>query len=276
MSPRIKTLVQRLGATRLPQQEEIELFGADGEETVYRLLCDHFDCVIRNVAVPHKEWYLEKDFLVIHRGVPFVIEVKNWKGEIGVRGDVFYQKKENGVYKELKSPVGTTNQFIHCMKKFYGFEFPVWGIVAFAAERDCTLSLPEQLDGVALLPLPNLIKHIKRTVRKEGRNPTPPDPAHLLRCTRLYDADREFCKGILADHYIECLAEDGATVRLDTTRLRFVTVEHQSLRLRDKLLVTFDDGTSGVFYSSYLELELHCLDGTWQRVSLNRIRHIVF
>ena len=276
MSSRIQTFFRRLSARGIPHQEEIEQFGSDGEERVYRMLCKHFDCVIRNVTVPHKEWYLEKDFMVIHRGVPFVLEVKNWKGEIGCRGDVFYQRKSNGTYKELKSPVGTTNQFIHVMKKFYRLERPVWGIVAFVAERECTLDLPESMDGVALLLLSDVVDHIKRMARREATDYPPVEPARLLRCTRLYARGREFCKGILANHYLECLAEDGATVRLDTTRLRFITVKHQPLRLRDKLLVTFDNGTSGVFYVSYLELELHCLDGTWKRIALNRIRHVVF
>jgi ABC-type uncharacterized transport system substrate-binding protein len=36
----------------LPAREEIELFGAGGEESVYRTLARSFDCVIRNVIVP--------------------------------------------------------------------------------------------------------------------------------------------------------------------------------------------------------------------------------
>ncbi len=83
MSQILKTMWNRASAKHLPPLEEIESFGADGEEAIYRLLCTSFDCVIRNVVVPHKKLYLEKDFLVIHKNVPFVIEVKNWKGEIG-------------------------------------------------------------------------------------------------------------------------------------------------------------------------------------------------
>ena len=80
MSEFLKTMWNRARAQHLPPLEEIESFGADGEEVIYRLLCKHFDCVIRNVVVPHKKLYLEKDFLVIEKNVPFVIEVKNWKG----------------------------------------------------------------------------------------------------------------------------------------------------------------------------------------------------
>lgn len=258
----------------LPPLEEIECFGANGEETVYRLLCDHFECVVRNPSVPHKKMYLEKDFLVLHRGVPFVIEVKHWKGEIGCRDGVFYQNKENGTRKELKSPVGTTNQFIHCMKKFYGLSRPVWGMVVFA-DTSCRLSLPEEMDGIALLPLTRTVSHICKKSAEENGNFEPLDPTRILRCTRLYDTKSEFCKGILADNYLECGAEDGAWVRLDTTRLRYITVE-PATRRGNKLYVTFDDGRSGVFYAPPTELTLHCLDGSWQSFSLGSLRYIVF
>ena len=275
MSNIFKTIRHRSTAAALPPLEEIEQFGADGEERIYRLLCEQFDCVIRNVTVPHKEWYLEKDFLVVYRGTPFVLEIKNWKGEIGCRDDVFYQNKPNGVHKELKSPVGTTNQFISCMKRFYGIERPVWGMVVFV-EPDCKLSLPEEMDGVALLPLSKTVSYIRKRAREEGRGFEAFDPSRLLRCTRFYSGESEFCKGILADNYLECTAEDGSRVRLDTTRLSYVTVEPQPLRLRDKLYVTFASGKSGVFYQSDLTLTVHCLDGTWQKIALSRLRHIVF
>ena len=60
MGNRFQTLVNRALAEGLPKQEEIELFGADGEEVICRMLCENFDKVIRNVVVPHKELYLEK------------------------------------------------------------------------------------------------------------------------------------------------------------------------------------------------------------------------
>lgn len=258
----------------LPPLEEIECFGANGEETVYRLLCDHFECVVRNPAVPHKKLYLEKDFLVFHLGVPFVIEVKHWKGTVGCRGDKFFQDKADGTHKELKSPVGTTNQFIHCMKKFYGLSRPIWGMVVFV-DSECHLSLPEEMDGVALLPLSRAVSFIcQRADEEKGQFPAL-DPSRILRCTRLYDRKSEFCKGILANNYLECGAEDGAWVRLDTTRLRYITVE-PATRRGNKLYVTFDDGSSGVFYAPPTELNLHCLDGTWESFSLGKLRYIVF
>lgn len=262
-------------APGLPSMDEIERFGADGEERVYRLLCEHFSCVIRNVAVPHKSLYLEKDFLVIYQGVAFVIEVKHWKGEIGCKGDVFYQNKENGIRKELKSPVGTTNQFISCMKKFYKLDAPVWGMVVFA-DTDCKLSLPEEIDGVALLPMEKMISFICKRAKRDTGKFEELDPMRLLRCTRLYDTENEFCKGILADHYIECTSEDGALVRLDTTRLSYITVEHRPIRGTDKLYVTFDDASSGVFYASDIKLTLQCLDGDWRTFALGKIRYVVF
>lgn len=270
-----KTMVTRSRGAGLPPLEEIEQFGSDGEEAICRMLRESFDCVIRNVVVPHKSLYLEKDFMVVYKGVPFVLEIKNWKGEIGRDGDKFYQNKGNGVRKTLKSPVGTTNQFIHCMKEFYKIERPVWGMVVFA-EPDCKLSLPEEMDGVVLLPAQKMISFIRTRVRENPKGYAPVDTDLILRCTRFYSIDSEFCKGILADNDLECTAEDGSRVRLDTTRLRYITVEHQPLRLRDKLYVTYSNGGSGVFYNRDAILTVGCLDGSYRKIALNRIRHIVF
>ena len=142
----------RLHARSLPVQEEMERFGANGEDIIYRILRENFFCVIRNVIVPHKDKYLEKDFLVMERGVPVVIEVKNWKGKVGIdtqTGD-FFQLKANGTRKVLKSPVGTTAQYVRCMKEFYGMARTVVGMVVFA-EPDCELDLPEASEGILLV-----------------------------------------------------------------------------------------------------------------------------
>ena len=267
--------VRRAKAEKLPTLEEGELFGSAGEEQLYRLLREQFDCVIRNVAVPHKKLYLEKDFLVIDRGVPFVLEAKNWKGEIGIDGASFYQHKDNGVRKILKSPVGTTNQFLHVMKSYYGIERPVWGVVVFT-EPDCQLLLPKEQDGVALLHAKELISFIRKRAKEESGALPPIDHERILRCTRFYSRNSEFCKGILADTYLDCYTEDGARVQLDTTRLRYLSVEEQPLRMRDKLYVTYQNGNSGVFYNRDLVLTVGCLDGSYRKIALNRILHIVF
>lgn len=266
----------RANGIGIPPLEEIELFGSAGEENLYRILKENFDCVVRNVVVPHKSLYLEKDFLVVERGVPFVLEAKNWKGEIGEDGGTFYQNKDNGVHKVLKSPVGTTNQFLHVMKTYYKINRPVWGAVVFT-EPDCTLNLPKEQDGVRLLPAKELVAFIrKRAKETASKEDEPIDVACLLRCTRFYSRDSEFCKGILADTYLDCTAEDGSRVRLDTTRLRYLSVEPQPIRLRDKLYVTYLNGESGVFYNRDLTLTVGCLDGSYRKIALNRIRHIVF
>ena len=275
MSNVFKTIVHRTTGAGLPPQEEIEQFGADGEEVICRMLYENFDCVIRNVVVPHKELYLEKDFLVIAGGVPFVLEIKNWKGEIGCEGDRFYQNKANGVHKTLKSPVGTTNQFIRRMKDFYKIERPVFGVVVFT-EPDCTLSLPKEMDGVALIHATEMVAYLKAASRKAEKKLPPVDPARLLRCTRFYSEDKEFTKGILADSFLVCTNEEGDTVRIDTLRLQYLTVEHQPLRLRDKLYVTYTGGSTGVFYNRDTALTVACIDGSYKKIALNRIRHIVF
>ncbi len=269
----IRTLVRRAMGAKIPPIEEIERFGMDGEEAVTRLLRAHFDTVVRNVAVPHKQLYLEKDLMVVCRGVAFVLEIKNWKGEIGCEGDKFYQNKENGVHKTLKSPTGTTRQFIKCLQAFYETDAPVEGIVVFC-EPDCRLSLPREMDGIALLRTEELVPYIQARAKRAKASAPSLDPAKLLRCTRFYSEESEFCKGILADCYLPALAKDGAAVRLDTTKLRYITVEKHALR--DKLFVTYENGASDVFYNQDAILHIACLDGTFRTLALNRIKHIVF
>ena len=276
MSQLLKTAWNRASARHLPPLEEIESFGADGEEVIYRLLCSHFDCVIRNVVVPHKKLYLEKDFLVIHKNVPFVIEVKNWKGEIGQEknGD-FYQNKENGVHKTLKSPVGTTKQFIEKMRTFYKINTPVLGVVIFA-EPDCRVTLPDEIEGIALLKPQKAITYIKNRANALAQKEPFADPDQILHCTRFYSLDSEFCKGMLADCFFDCETKNGAVVRIDTTRLAYISVKKQPLQMKDKLFVTFANGTSDVFYNRDTVFDVVCLDGTCQKIALHRVRHIVF
>ena len=275
MADRLKTALHRITSKKLPPLEEIEAFGGDGEEVVYRILRQHFDCVIRNVVVPHKDLFLEKDFLVIHKGVPFVLEVKNWKGVIGMEGDQFFQKKDNGVRKTLKNPVGTTRQFLRRMKEFYALERPVYGMVVFA-EPDCTLELPSESEGIALLPVGQMVSFIRSKTKAEGRASVPVEGDTFLRCTRFYSADSEFCKGVLADCEIPCYTEDHRAALLDTTRIAYLSVEPQPLRLRDKLYVTFCNSASGIFYNRDALLTVKLLDGSFEKIALNRVRHIVF
>ena len=276
MSQFLKTIWNRATAEHLPPLEEIESFGADGEEAIYRLLCGSFDCVIRNVVVPHKKLYLEKDFLVIYKNVPFVIEVKNWKGEIGCeKSGEFYQNKENGVHKTLKSPVGTTKQFIEKMRAFYKTDAPIFGIVIFA-EPDCKLTTPDEMDGVALLKPQKAITYIKNRANAMGQKELFADPSQILHCTRFYSRDSEFCKGMLADCFFDCDAPDGSIVRIDTGSIAYLSVENQPLKMKDKLFITFTNGASGVFYNRDTVFDVVCLDGTCQKIALHRVRHIVF
>ena len=276
MSGFLKTIWNRATAEHLPLLEEIETFGADGEEVIYRLLCSHFDCVIRNVVVPHKNLYLEKDFLVIHKNVPFVIEVKNWKGEIGCEknGD-FYQNKENGVHKTLKSPVGTTKQFIEKMRSFYKIDTPVCGVVIFA-EPDCKVTTPDEMAGVALFTPQKAITYIKNRANSIKQKELSIAPEQILHCTRFYSRDSEFCKGMLADCFFDCETPDGAIVRIDTNSLAYLSVETQPLKMKDKLFLTYTNGATDVFYNRDIVFDVVCLDGTCQKIALQRVRHIVF
>lgn len=271
----IRRAAKRAFSAGLPTREEIECFGADGEEAICRLLREHFDCVIRNVVVPHKKKYLEKDLMVISKGVPFIIEVKNWKGVVRCEGDSFFQDKDNGVRKTLKSPIGTTEQFILCMKSYYEITRPIYGIVVFA-EPDCTLEIPAEMKGIALVKADKLVSYIKDVVKNADKTLEPVEEYRMLRCTRFYSETEEFCKGMLVEDYLELVDENGREVLVDTTKIRFITVESQRLRLRDKLYVTFTGGTSAVFYNRDVTVTVACLDGSYRRIAINRVRHIVF
>ena len=267
----------RAFAAGIPEQEEIEQFGAAGEDVIYRILREHFACVIRGVIVPHKGKYLEKDFLILEKGVPVILEVKNWKGVIGCdrQAGVFYQDKPGGVHKVLKSPVGTTQQYIRCMKDFYGLERTVVGMVVFA-EPDCRLSLPDSMDGILLVPAAKMIQAIRAKVREYAKEPGGIAPERILRCTRIYSRSSEFCKGLLVDRELPCFAQDGSEIFLNTDYLRYIRVEPQSLRLRDKLCVTYTNGAVDTFYNHDASVSLSCLDGSRRVIALNKIRYILF
>ena len=269
-------LHRRLHALPLPEQEAIQSFGARGEEAVYRLLREHFDCVIRNVVVPWGDGYLEKDFLVIQKGVPVVLEIKNWKGRIRAEGDHFCQDKPNGVHKELKSPVTSTKHFISAMKDFYDLDRYITGIVVFA-EPDCELDLEPEMEGIGLVPAVKMVGAIKTAMKNADKEAEPLDPARVMHCARLYAANgRSFCKGVIVDKEIPCYTEDGVEASLNPLYVQFITLDHQRFRLRDKMTVTFTNGSSGIFYNHCSSVTLNCLDGEITRVALNRLKTVVF
>ncbi|MBQ7172887.1 MAG: NERD domain-containing protein [Clostridia bacterium] len=263
------------GKGALPTMGEMEAFGADGEEAAFRLLREQFSSVIRNPILPYKEKLLEKDFLVVERGIPFVVEIKAWKGKISFSENTFRQEKEDGSKKELKSPVGTTLQFLRELKKYYNYEGDAVGIVAFASP-DCTLELPDSLDGVALLPLPKVAAFIRATAKQVSPGPEPFDETRVLRCTRLYSDEREFCKGLLVNEFLVCQKKNGEKLSLDTTKLKFVTVQKRPLLLGYRLFVTFSNDSTGVFDCKDQQLVIGCLDGSFCRFSLGKTRYLVF
>ena len=273
--PFLRRLHRRLHARSLPQQDEIHTFGARGEEAIYRKLRECFDCVIRNPVVPWGEGYLEKDFLVVQKGVPVVLEIKNWKGRISAADDHFCQDKPGGIHKDLKSPVASTNRFLDAMRDFYDLEQPVKGAVVFA-EPDCVLDLPPEMDGVALIPGEKIISTVRTAVKAADKDAEKFDPARALHCARLYGGNREFCGGVVVDKEIPCYTELGVEAALNPLFVQYINLDHQPFRLRDKMTVTFTNGSSGIFYNHCSSLTLHCLDGDVTRVALSRLKTVVF
>ena len=92
------------------------------------------------------------------------------------------QNKANGVHKTLKSPVGTTRQFIEKMRAFYKTDAPILGVVIFA-EPDCKLTLPELIDNVALLTPQKAITYIKNRANALKQKEPFANPAQILHCT---------------------------------------------------------------------------------------------
>lgn len=270
-----RRLRRRLTAMPLPEQEEIRSYGARGEEAVYRLLRENFECVIRNAVIPWGDGYLEKDFLVIQKGVPVVLEIKTWKGRISSAGDHFCQDKTNGTHKDLKSPVVTTKHFISAMKEFYGIDRDVTGIVVFA-EPECVLDLPPEIDGIGLVPAVKMVSAIRTAIKSADKQAEGLDPACILHCARLYSKGREFCRGVIVDKEIACYTEDGMEAALNPLYVKYVNIDHQPLRLRDKMTVTFTNGSSAIFYNHCSSVTLHCLDGDIIRVALSRLKTVVF
>ena len=86
----------------------------------------------------------------------------------------------------------------------------------------------------------------------------------------------KFSKGVLVNCELECYNEKGEKVFLDTTKLEFLSVEHQPLHLRDKRYVTYCNGVSGIVYNRDTMLTVKLLDGSFSHFALNRIDHIVF
>lgn len=261
----------------LPPVSPTEAARAACKETIYRKLRESFDCVVRSVIIPEEDGYLEKDFLVVQDGVSVVLNVKNWNGMISASGDGerFYLQSPNGSRRELKSPVQTTNRFLTAMIGFYNLRDLPLGMVVFA-DPDCDLDLPDEIDGVELVTGAQMLSAIRAAVKNAPKPSEPFDPARALHCTRLYAGDRSFCKGLVTDAEIPCFTEAGEPAALNPLFLRYISVDHQRLRRRDKLTVTFVNDSSAIFYNRSASLTLHCLNGSILRVPLSRLDTVIF
>ena len=270
-----RRVYRRMTALPLPEQDDIHAYGSRGEEAVYRLLRENFDCVIRNIVIPWGEGYLEKDFLVVHKGVPVVLEVKTWKGRISATESYFCQDKPDGTHKDLKNPVVNMKHFLASMKDFYELDREALGIVVFS-EPDCVLDLLNTMDGIGLVPASKLITSIRAAVKNADWDAKEFDPACVLHCARLYSNGREFCGGVIVDKEIPCYTENGLEATLNPLYVKYITLDHQRGRLRDKMTVTFTNGSSCMFYNHCASLTLHCLDGDIRRIALSKLKTVVF
>ena len=63
---------------------------------------------------------------------------------------------------------------------------------------------------------------------------------------------------------------------LNPLYVKYINIDHQRLRLRDKMTVTFTNGSSGVFYNHCSSVTLHCLDGDICRVAISKLKTVVF
>ena len=149
------------------------------------------------------------------------------------------------------------------------------GVVIFA-EPDCKLTLPDEMDGIALLKPQKAIAYIKKCANELAQKEPFTDPSQILHCTRFYSRDSEFCKGMLADCFFDCETKSGAIVRIDTTSLAYMSVQKKPLQPKDEIYVTYLNGASDVFYNRDTVFDVVCLDGTCQKIALHRVRHIVF
>ena len=129
---------------------------------------------------------------------------------------------------------------------------------------------------VRVLRAEKLVPYIKACIKREEKGLEPLDPARVLHCTRFYSDTEEFCKGMIVEDLITLRDAKGEEMLVDTTKLRFLTVERQPIRLRDKLYLTYSNGASGILYNHDTSVTVTCLDGTYRRIFINRIRHIVF
>lgn len=270
----LSRLRHRLRAVGLPKQTEAEKYGSAGEDRIYRILSKEFDCVVRNIVLPVDGKYLEKDFFVFHHGVPFVLEIKNWKGTIYQDGDDFCQDKSDGTHRVLRNPAFSTADFIDDMERFYQIDGVV-GMVVFADE-DCELDLPDEIEGIRVIPLQRMLSLMRAEIRRRESTPLAFSPNRLLRCTRIYSRRSEFCKGLVSDRELRCRTVAGEDVYLNLSQVRYMKIRHQPLLLRDKLEVIFTNGTPGVFYQFDNRITVCCLDGSCRKFSLSRLQYILF
>lgn len=154
----------------IPDMNEAQRYGNDGEDALIRILCREMPCckIKRNVFVSTDEGNAEIDCLVLYRDKLFAIEVKCWKGKLIDQGDDFLQEKtdtltEQVYRKHLKSPFKQLGRAVYLLKK----QIPVkaWINTVVFFEADALASISVRSDDVWFERIPDLVNYIRNNGR---------------------------------------------------------------------------------------------------------------
>ncbi|MBQ4272237.1 MAG: NERD domain-containing protein [Clostridia bacterium] len=151
----------------IPDMNEAQRYGNDGEDALIRILCREMPCckIKRNVFVSTDEGNAEIDCLVLYRDKLFAIEVKCWKGKLIDQGDDFLKEKtdtltEQVYRKHLKSPFKQLGRAVYLLKK----QIPVkaWINTVVFFEADALASISVRSDDVWFERIPDLVNYIRK------------------------------------------------------------------------------------------------------------------
>lgn len=144
--------------------------GQDGEQiatAIIKSVLQKGDCLLTNVSISYEEKRTELDNVVINQSGVFIIEVKNYKGQLfGNEDDYTWAKYKDDEYgntfeKEVKNPIKQVKRQVYILAKILN-SFNVWVEgYAFLVQQNSPVQSPYVLEST---------KDIDQAIHPAGKN----------------------------------------------------------------------------------------------------------
>lgn len=264
---------ERAFAESLPYETQQEVYGKQGEKSVYQTLVDSLPDarIYKNVLIiDNSQVKGEIDILLLYNKKIFAIEVKHWKGSVYQKNNIYYQEK-NCETKTVRSPFAQLHRNIYFLKKSCLFNGWINDIVYFEDADDILLSD----ENVWFDNYEALISYIQYDGEVSKDTDTPKFIGSLVCADELLSSKLFGEKSYLCRVKQKCLRLKDFqqnVVELNLSKVKLLNITHHIKY--DEVYVIFENQTIQTLISDTQNITVLNHDGTESYFGLSKIDKI--